>query len=279
MGFLNNEWLDLLFENRHKAYGAFQIRSNYNSVLAKSILSTTLLCLFLLGGYFIKKGIGNTEEKREIITELDISQLSEAPKIETPPPPPPPSSTVVPVTKPQVKFVIPVVKEDKEVQDETPPPKEEEFKDADPSTETKEGDPNSKVSAISDAPLGKDSVVAPPASAKPIVVNENKVFTFSEIMPEFDGGRAALTAYISKNLRYPAIAMENNITGVVAIEFIVGKDGNLSDFKIVKDLAGGCGNEALRIVKAMPKWKPGIQQGQPVTVKFTIPIRFNLEKK
>lgn len=92
--FSNKDWLELLFQDRHKEYGAFRIRGNYNSVLIKSILITGLLSLIGLGIYFTKVSNFSVEETNERITELDISQLSEAPVIETPPPPPPPPEPI-----------------------------------------------------------------------------------------------------------------------------------------------------------------------------------------
>ena len=83
--------------------------------------------------------------------------------------------------------------------------------------------------------------------------------------------------FLSKNIEYPTLAKENNIQGVVALTFVVGKDGAVSDVQVVKDIGGGCGKEAVRVVKAMPKWVPGEANGNAVKVRFTLPVRFRLD--
>jgi TonB family protein len=95
--------------------------------------------------------------------------------------------------------------------------------------------------------------------------------------PSFPGGETELLKYISQNLRYPALARENFIQGVVALTFVIAKDGSVRNVNIVKDIGGGCGNEAVRLVEAMPNWIPGEANGRPVNVRFTLPVRFKLE--
>lgn len=87
----------------------------------------------------------------------------------------------------------------------------------------------------------------------------------------------ALLGYLAKNIRYPAIARENGISGTVVVQFIVNKKGQISDIEVVKDIGGGCGREAIRAVKEMGNWKPGLQRGIPVNVKMTLPVKFRLQ--
>jgi periplasmic protein TonB len=105
----------------------------------------------------------------------------------------------------------------------------------------------------------------------------DEIFTIVENQPEPYGGMRAFYEYIAKNLTYPASARRNNIEGRVYIEFVVEKDGSLTDVKILKGIGGGCDEEAVRIIKNAPKWIPGKQRGRPVRVKMVLPVLFKLE--
>jgi protein TonB len=96
-------------------------------------------------------------------------------------------------------------------------------------------------------------------------------------MPEFPGGgEGALIAYIAKNTKYPPMARENNIEGTVFISFVVEKDGSVSDVKILRGIGGGCDEEAKRVIKNLPNFAPGRQNGRPVRVQFNVPVKFKL---
>ena len=107
-------------------------------------------------------------------------------------------------------------------------------------------------------------------------VKEEEIFVFVEKQPEFPGGEAALYEYLGKNIQYPDLARENNITGTVVVKFVVEKDGSISKASVLREIGGGCGKEALRVVNAMPKWKPGQQSGKSVRTEFTLPVQFIL---
>lgn len=106
---------------------------------------------------------------------------------------------------------------------------------------------------------------------------EEEIFVFVEQNPEFVGGEAALYAYLRENIKYPTLARENNIEGKVFVQFVVEKNGSISNVKILKDIGSGCGAEAVRVVKAMPKWNPGKQRGNAVRAQFSLPISFKLQ--
>ena len=106
---------------------------------------------------------------------------------------------------------------------------------------------------------------------------EEEVFIVVEEDPEFPGGLSALSQFIADNIKYPQLAKENNITGRVFVSFVVEKDGRVGQVKILRDIGGGCGNEAVRVVKLMPKWKPGKQRGKPVRTQFNLPVNFDLQ--
>jgi protein TonB len=102
------------------------------------------------------------------------------------------------------------------------------------------------------------------------------VYKVVETMPQFTGGEEARIKYMISSVKYPDDAKEKGIQGTVYVSFIVEKDGKISGAKVVKGIGKSCDEEALRVVKAMPKWIPGTQKGKPVRVQFNMPIRFKL---
>lgn len=110
------------------------------------------------------------------------------------------------------------------------------------------------------------------------LIEDETVFEIVEQTPVFPGGTNAMVQFIYKNQRYTDIALKEKIEGTVIVEFIVEKDGSLSNIKVLKDIGGGCGDEAVRIVKMMPQWECGIQRDIPVRCKMRIPVKFKLAK-
>ena len=105
---------------------------------------------------------------------------------------------------------------------------------------------------------------------------EEEVYSIVETMPSFPGGQTALNAYIQENLKYPQSALEDGIQGRVYVNFVVEKDGLISNVKVNRGIGGGCDEEAVRVVKAMPRWVPGVQRDQTVRVSYMMPIVFKL---
>ncbi len=110
-----------------------------------------------------------------------------------------------------------------------------------------------------------------------VVEEEEQVFMVVEEDPEFPGGLEAIGPFIAKNIVYPQLARENNITGKVYVSFVVEKDGSVSNVIVKRDIGGGCGQEAVRVVKSMPRWKPGKQRGKPVRTQYMLPVSFELQ--
>ncbi|WP_212128278.1 energy transducer TonB, partial [Bacteroides pyogenes] len=106
---------------------------------------------------------------------------------------------------------------------------------------------------------------------------EQTIFEVVENMPEFPGGQAALMQYLAKNIKYPTIAQENGTQGRVIVQFVVNRDGSIVDAKVVRPVDPYLDKEALRVINSMPKWKPGMQRGKPVRVKYTVPVMFRLQ--
>ncbi len=259
---------DIVFEGRNKTYGAYFLRKIYESRMARGIILAIIL--FVLGitmPMIIKiiKGWIPEKEAKEVMKEV---VLAEPPPMDpTKPPPPPPPKVEPPPIRDQIKFVPPKVKKDEEVKEEEPPPPTlEEMKDKDISTETKEGQEGGIDASLAEPP--------PPVMEEK---KEEEPFKYVEQMPAFPDGEAAMMKYIRSNVRYPTIAKENGIEGTVVIQFVVSSSGNISKVQVARGIGGGCDEEAVRVVKSMPDWKPGKHNGKAVPVSFTLPIKFKLE--
>ena len=120
-----------------------------------------------------------------------------------------------------------------------------------------------------------EEYVAPEIEEEEVV--EAEVFTIVEEMPSYPGGDAKMYEYLGKNIKYPQIARESGIQGRVFVNFVVEPDGSVSNVKVMRGIGGGCDEEAIRVIKNMPKWKPGKQRGKAVRVTYTIPVVFKLQ--
>ena len=120
-----------------------------------------------------------------------------------------------------------------------------------------------------------EEYIAPEVEEEEVV--EAEVFTIVEEMPEFPGGMQKLAEYLAKNIKYPQMARESGIQGKVFITFVVEPDGSVSNVQVLRSLGGGCDEEAVRVVKSMPKWKPGKQRGKAVRVSYNLPVNFKLQ--
>ena len=171
--------------------------------------------------------------------------------------------------KSSIKFTAPVIKKDSEVRDE------DEIKSQTELTQTKVAISIADVKGNDEA-NGKDI-----ADLKQVVtqapVEEEKVFDMVEQMPQFPGGPSELMKYISEHMKYPTIAQENGTQGRVTCQFVVGSDGSVRDVNVLRGVDPYLDKEAIRVIKSMPKWIPGKQNGKAVSVKYTVPIIFRLQ--
>ena len=171
--------------------------------------------------------------------EIDIQQTTQ----ETPPPPPPPA-----VQEVEILNVV-----DDDVKTESVEIKTEDDKDV-------------------------EVVIAPPVEAPVVEEVEEEIFVVVESMPEFPGGAQEMMKFIAENIKYPVIAQENGIQGRVICQFVIEKNGSVTDIQVVRSSGdASLDKEAERVIKTMPKWKPGKQRGKPVRVKYTIPVSFRLQ--
>ena len=270
----NNATLDdIVFANRNKAYGAYALRKEYPRIVTRAlIIGAALMGLALVGPTLIS--VLTPTQKEEAMVEVDLMKLPPPPIDPNEPPPPPPPPVELPKVN-TVKFLPPEVKPDEEVPEETPPPAVEELKEAVAAEKTQEGDPNAEevIAAPEESagPTKAEVVVEAPAP------KDDEIFTVVEQQPEFQGGQAAMYAWLGKNIKYPAAAQRANISGKVFVSFTVNTDGSITDAQVLKGLGFGTDEEAVRVVKSMPKWKPGKQSGRSVRVKYNLPISFQLE--
>jgi periplasmic protein TonB len=254
---VNPERAELVFDNRNKEYGAYQARKKYETRMVRALLISLGIIILAIGGPILGTYLSDVAARKAVISE-EVT-LAEPPPIDKTIPPPPPVIPPPPVVQ-TIKFTPPKVVKDEEVKDE-PPPTQEEMKDVQISTVTQEGE------KIVDLP--PETPVGDP--------DEGKVFTIVEEMPAFPGGEGKMLEYIAKNIKYPPVARENGIQGRVYVTFVVDKEGKIKEAKILRGIGGGCDEEALRVVKAMPEWKPGRQNGRSVQVQYNLPVNFVLK--
>jgi len=268
---LKPEWLDVVFNDRNKAYGAYELRKSNPKNTAKALFITLILFILAVSMPTIINKIKGFIPKPKEKIKIEEVVLAQPPPLneKEPPPPPPPSPEPQKPKVDQVRFPPPVVKPDEQVR-EKDPPSQEDLKVADPGTKDIKGDPTQTVRI--DEPVGNA-----PVSAAVVEANPNEIFTSVEVLPSFPGGMEGFGKYLNKSLRYPSVAQENGVSGRVTVTFVVERDGSLTDIKpIGRQLGSGLEEEAVRVLKSAPKWTPGRQNGRPVRVQYTVPIVFTL---
>jgi protein TonB len=273
-----NDFLDILFEGRNKDYGAYALRSRYDRRVRNAVIGTASLVLVVMGGYVLNNTLMARDNINKPLALKDPVMINpiEDPVPEQPlPPPPPPVQATPPPAAPTVDFASLVVAPDKDVRPDEEPPRIKDIGDKAISFDNRDGDPTGVPEGLVDVKGATTGVVDVPVAPGP-----DEVRTFVEIMPEFPGGEEALFKYLRKNLMYPHMAQENGIGGTIYVQFVVSRDGSISDVKTVGAAKGaGLEEEAMRVVRKMPGWKPGKQNGKAVAVLYNLPIKFQLENQ
>lgn len=245
----------MVFADRNRDYGAYVLRRDYVKRLLIAVVGSVLVFGLAVGLPKIIAAMGGEEEVVEVkkIVDVNLDLFEEEKKEEPPPPPvePPPPVKIESVQFTQLEAVDEPVDE--------PPPTQEVLTETNAGTVTQEGE--------------KGEAPPPP----PVEEEEPTVFTIVEEMPSFPGGEAELFKYLGKTVKYPPMAQDAGITGVVYMTFVVDEHGKVKDPKVLRGIGGGCDEEAIRVVKAMPNWEPGKQRGKPVRVQYNLPIRFTLK--
>ena len=274
------KWVDMVFAGKNKEYGAYQLRKGTSGRNIKSLL-ILVIAAALVGGFLAWKVIEQkqAEEQQAYMEAMELAKLQEQAKKEEKKKPEKVQPKIeakkeIPVARETQKFTAPVIKKDELVKEENQVKQMDKLDDkVAVGTENKEGVKDRTVEAVRN-----DIAVAvppPPPAPKPEVAT--KVFDVVEEMPSFPGGQGALMSYLASNIKYPVVAQENGVQGRVIVSFVVERDGSISDVKVARSVDPSLDREAQRVVKSMPKWKPGKQNGSAVRVKYTVPVVFRLQ--
>ena len=268
---LNADVLDIIFEGRNKEYGAYELRKTYNKRLVRALIGTAIVILLCFIGYFISSLDTGTKKAAMVVQDVQLEDVKEEKKNEPPPPPPP---KVEPPKVEITKFTPPKIVKDNEVKPEEKPPEQEKLEDTKIGTVNQEGVKDEGITAPPPSDAGKGVVEAPKKDDE----DYDKTFTKVEIESEYPGGPAAWLRYLNKNFRYPDDAVNNEIQGTVVVQFIVDKEGNVSDVTAISGPdQGGLREEAVRVIKKSGKWTPAVQNGRQVKSYKKQPIVFKLE--
>ena len=271
---IDNSWVDLVFEGKNQEYGAYVLRKETGKRNVKALVWVLIAIAAIFAIAYANLAIQNAMKQNAAIeTDVELSKLAqkkeakverkEPVKVEM-------EQKVVEKVKSSVKFTAPEIKKDDEVKPE------DELKSQDDLSKT-----NTAIGAFD--VKGNDEAEGEVLKAKEVVVDEKpkeeetKVFDVVEQMPQFPGGPNALFEYLSKNIKYPVVAEENGIQGRVIVTFVVERDGSITDVKVAKSVDPSLDKEAMRVVKSMPHWIPGKQNGSAVRVKYTVPVTFRLQ--
>lgn len=258
---------DMVFEGRNKEYGAYMLRKLYNKHVTRATIIAIILFILFLSIPLIQSMFKGEEEvvKAPVVKVVDLAAPPSVEKVVPPPPPPPDAPPPPPPVRSTVKFTPPVVKKDEEVtKEEIPDVKELQKTDA--GTETVKGDPS--------APPTLEGIENGTGPVGPVEeVFEDKVYVAVEKQPEFPGGQAAMFKYLQSKFRIPSAAQRAGTEGTIVLSFVIGQTGEIRDIEVLKGLGYGLDEEAIRVVKSMPKWNAGEQNGRKVSVKYTLPYR------
>jgi protein TonB len=276
MNNLKTDFLDILFDGRNKDYGAYDLRRSEDRRVRNAIIGTASFALVIIGGYVLSNNLmaADMATRKDVVKDSIVIRDLDIPIKELPvTPPPTPPSTPPPPASSSIRVATPVITDDELVRAEDEMPKLDSIGNKSIGLANTIGDPN----GVDNSPFGEQGGVGPVVEP-PKVVARDEVFSFVEFMPTYPGGEDALAKFLRKNMRYPNMAQENGIEGKVFVQFVVDYEGKISEVQTVgARKGGGLEEEAMRVVKMMPSWKPGRQNGQAVSVRFNIPIGFYLQ--
>jgi periplasmic protein TonB len=248
-----NDLDEIVFRNRNKEYGAYDLRKKYKKFVTRSLVISIAVLLFgVLIPFFIFKQTYSANQDQQVSVEMtDMNKPKE--EAAPPPPPPPPEATV----EQKAKFTAPVVVSDTTV-----------------TTEINQDDLNKTANTN----INTEEVVVEEDHSNDVIEEavETPIFTVVEEMPSFPGGDEARIKFLTENIKYPQMAKESGISGTVYVTFVINEKGKVADVKVLRGIGGGCDEEAIRVVNLMPPWNAGKQSGKAVRVQFNMPIKFTL---
>jgi periplasmic protein TonB len=252
--FSNAKNLDeIVFRNRNKEYGAYELRKKYSKFVTRSLIISIAVLLFgvLIPFFIFKQTYSANQDQQVSVDMMDMNKPKE--EAAPPPPPPPPEATV----EQKAKFTAPIV-----------------VTDTTETTEINQDDLNQTVNTN----INTEEVVVEDDNSNDVIeeVVETPIFTVVEEMPSFPGGDEARIKFLTENIKYPQMAKESGIQGTVYVTFVINEKGKVADVRVLRGIGGGCDEEAIRVVNMMPPWNAGKQSGKAVRVQFNMPIKFTL---
>ena len=277
----SREWCDLVFEGKNKDFGAYVIRTESPKRHLKAVIYTLIGALILAGIIGVTVKVNQILDERRLAMEgeqeevlIDMSQDAEEPeeqqeRLEQPKPEVLPEEVLKSVKVTELQIV-----EDDKVKKEDEIKTQDELKETETAFGQKDNEKGTEDRNVTKTL--KDEVVVEKKEEKPKEVKE-EIFKSVEQMPQFPGGEAALMKYLSSHINYPPMAAENNVQGRVVVQFVVDKTGKVGEVKVVRSVDKDLDKEAVRVCKSLPKFTPGRQNGQPVSVWYTLPVTFKLQ--
>jgi protein TonB len=277
----SREWCDLVFEGKNKDFGAYVIRTDspkrHNKAVIYTIIGAFVFALLAWGlaqanKYFEERRLAMEGEQEEVL--IDMSQDAEEPeeqqeRLEQPKPEVLPEEVLKSVKVTELQIV-----EDDKVKKEDEIKTQDELKETETAFGQKDNEKGTEDRNVTRTL--KEEVVVEKKVEAPKEVKE-EVFRSVEQMPQFPGGEAALMKYLQSHINYPPMAAENNIQGRVVVQFVVDKTGKVGEVKVVRSVDKDLDKEAVRVCKSLPKFTPGRQNGQAVSVWYTLPVTFKLQ--
>jgi protein TonB len=266
---LQSDLLDIVFEDRNKEYGAYELRRSYNKRIGRALIITASIAALAFLGSVLANTMQSSGPKKVKMTDVTLQDIKqEEKKIEPPPPPPPPKPDPPKVEMKQ--FTPPIIKKDEEV--EKPPPPQEELKEVKIADIDQEGIKETDIPTPAIIDEGKQIVEEKP------VEDENKIFDKVEIEASFPGGDSKWRQYLERNANGQVATDNGAPEGVyqTVVQFVVDKEGNISDVRALTNHGYGMEEEAIRVIKKGPKWNPAIQNGRQVKAYRKQPITFQV---
>lgn len=274
---IDPKWVDLVFANKNQTYGAYAMRKQTSSRNIKSII--ILLITALLVGGFLAYKVRQQKLEEERIAFMEAQELAKLqkelkekkedkpvvqPKVE--------QKKEIPEVRETQKFTAPVIKKDELVKEENLVKQMDKLDDkVAVGVKDQEGTKDRTIEAI------RNDIAVNTLPKEEVKQEVNKIFDIVEVAPLFPGGESALRSWLASNTKYPPIAEDNGIQGRVIVQFVVERDGSVSNVQVVRGVDPSLDKEAARVVKSMPKWTPGKQNGQAVRVKYNVPVVFKLQ--
>lgn len=262
-----SEWLDLVFKNRNQNYGAFVLRAESSKILLRSLLIATPLFVIPFLLTMINRQ-PDVEKRTDVVFELRPPAVNQPPKKQEEAP------KLEPV-KEKLKMYKAVSSPVVVAEPVADPPTLEEMDHAVAGPVTQSG-LETNLQVLPETGKGGKGIESTGSGGTAEI--DNQIYNASgvEVYPEFEGGMKAWARYLQRNLRYPNQAQENEVQGRVLVSFVIERDGSISDVKLISGIGAGCDEEALRVIRKSPNWKPGRQNAQTVRVRYTMPLAFAL---